>query len=85
MVLGLLLGFTEDDRLVKATKLSYFRRNHLRLARYLNSRCRFAVRDKFILWECTVQPFYFTSDYRLCLNYEIGWPPRVWIVKPDLY
>lgn len=65
------------------SSLENFRQTYLRLARFPNSKVKYGARDHFIIWEGIVRPFYFTGKYKLCLNYEKGWPPRVWIVEPD--
>jgi hypothetical protein len=41
------------------------------------------VRDKFIVWEHNAVSKNGTS-YKLCLNYEKDWIPRIWIVEPNL-
>jgi hypothetical protein len=40
--------------------------------------------NSFIIWEWTVRPYPDTQEYTICINYEKRWPPRVWIVVPDI-
>lgn len=64
-------------------KIDFFNKTYIRLLYFPNSKCRWGYRGSFIIWE-----FYAISKsgrkYTLCLNYEKGYSPRIWIVEPDL-
>jgi hypothetical protein len=47
------------------------------------SKTQIIYNNNFIIWE---YKYISTGSeiYTLCLNYERFWPPRVWIVEPDL-
>lgn len=63
--------------------LKDFRHSFLQLACFPRGKVRYGVRERFIIWEGEVQPFWYTGKYTLCLNYEWLWPPRIWVVDPD--
>lgn len=63
--------------------LTDFRRSFYQLSYFPRGKARYGVRERFIIWEGEVQPFWYTSKYTLCLNYEWLWPPRIWVVEPD--
>lgn len=67
---------------------NYSRVNHFvntfKMLYYLkNGKCCCNRNNTFIIFEYN---YISTSgkNYTLCLNYEKYWPPRIWIVKPDL-
>lgn len=66
----------------KYNNINYFRNTYTKLLFVPTSKIRIS-KDDFIIWE-----YQYKSKslefYTICLNYERGWTPRVWIVKPDL-
>lgn len=64
--------------------LADFRKSFYQLSCFPIGNVRYGVRDRFIIWEGEVQPLWYTGKYTLCLNYERLWPPRIWVVNPDL-
>lgn len=65
--------------------LKDFRKSFFQLSTFPNSKVKYApgAREQFIIWEGVVRPLPYTNKYKLCLNYERYWPPRVWIVEPN--
>lgn len=61
----------------------YFGLAFLVLKRFPNCKCRWGARDKFIIWEYTYVSEITHKSYTLCLNYEVCFDPRIWIVEPD--
>lgn len=45
---------------------------------------KWIVRDKFMVWEFAYKSISCGRKYTICLNYERGFAPRVWIVEPNL-
>jgi len=62
----------------------HFKNTYRTLSLVPNSDIEYRPHNKFIIWEFATRPFPHNNLYVLCLNYEIGWPPRVWVVEPDL-
>lgn len=63
--------------------LDNFRTTYRNLSLFPNREIQFAPLDKFIVWESQVQPTPWSCRYKLCLNYEIFYAPRIWVVEPD--
>ncbi len=64
-------------------KIDYFYNTYKQLQARPNTRCRWEVRNKFIICEFNVTSGYSGSTYTLCLNYEKFYAPRVWVVEPS--
>ena len=67
----------------KKPNLYYFRLAFLVLCRFPGCKCRWGVRDRFIIWEYTYISQTTNKPFTLCLNYEINFDPRMWVVDPD--
>lgn len=68
----------------KPIKIDYFHKTFETLSyRFKNSPPQWIARDKFMVWEYTYKSVSCERQYTICLNYERGFAPRVWIVEPD--
>jgi hypothetical protein len=63
--------------------LYYFKLAFLVLGRFPNCKCKWGARDKFLIWEYTYISEITKNNFTLCLNYEAGFDPRIWVVEPD--
>lgn len=49
-------------------------------------RCRVSLyKNDFIVCELFVRPTHYTEEYLLCINYEKGYAPRIWIINPEMH
>ncbi len=65
-------------------KADYFNNTFKQLAVLSYGKCRWYKPNKFLIYEFCITSARTGKKYKLCLNYERGWPPRVWVVEPDL-
>ena len=64
-------------------KIDHFYNTFKRLIAFPNCRCRWGVRNVFMVCEFDVVSRYSNKKYIICLNYEKGFSPRLWVVEPD--
>lgn len=70
----------------KPIKIDCFRKTFETLSyRFKDSPPKWIARDKFMVWEYTYKSVSCGRQYTICLNYERGFAPRVWIVEPDFF
>ena len=65
-------------------KIDHFNENFKRLFWISNCQCRLVQRGAFMVCEINRKSIRCETPYTICINYEQGWAPRVWIVEPDL-